>query len=47
MSVDMSGSHPEMDVEEHKSTYDGFIKASIVLIVLIAITLIGMAAFLL
>lgn len=47
MSVDMSGSHPEMDVEEHKTTYDGFIKASIASIVLIIITLIGMAFFLL
>ena len=47
MSFDMSGSHPAMDVDEHKSTYEGFIKGFVVSIVLITITLIAMAYFLL
>ncbi len=47
MSVDMSGSHPDMDVEEHKATYEGFIRVSIILGVVIAVLLAGMAYFLL
>ena len=43
----MSGSHPEMDVDEHVATYEGFIRGSIILGVVIIATLIGMAYFLL
>ncbi len=47
MSVDMSGSHPAMDVDEHKSTYEGFIRGCIVVTVVTIVTLIGLAYFLL
>ncbi|MGH1351800.1 MAG: aa3-type cytochrome c oxidase subunit IV [Methyloligellaceae bacterium] len=47
MSVDMSGSHPDMDVEEHKATYEGFIRGSIILGVVVIALLVGMAYFLL
>lgn len=46
MSVDTSGGHPAMDYKEHLSTYNGFIKGSIVLVVLVVALLVGMAAFL-
>ncbi len=47
MSVDLSDSHPEMDVEQHKRTYDGFIALSKYSAAAMAITLIAMAVFIL
>lgn len=47
MSVDMSDSHPEMDVEQHETTYEGFILATKICTVFIVLTLIAMAYFLL
>ncbi|RTL60551.1 MAG: aa3-type cytochrome c oxidase subunit IV [Hyphomicrobiales bacterium] len=39
MSIDTSNGHPAMDYPEHVRTYNGFIKASIFLIVFIALVL--------
>ncbi len=47
MSVDLSGGHPDMDYEEHRRTYKGFLIGSQVLIVLVIAILVGMAVFLL
>ena len=47
MSIDLSDSHPEMDVEQHKRTYDGFIAWSKYSAAAMAITLIAMAIFIL
>jgi hypothetical protein len=46
MSVDLTGGHPDMDYEEHKRTYKGFVMGAVVLVVFVAILLIGMAYFL-
>jgi len=39
MAVDPSGGHPAMDYPEHQRTYSGFLRATIVLIVLVAVIL--------
>lgn len=39
MSIDTSNGHPAMDYPEHVRTYNGFIKGSIVLIILVALIL--------
>jgi hypothetical protein len=46
MSVDTSQGHPAMDYAEHVRTYNGFIKGSIILVVLVTIILFGMLVFL-
>lgn len=46
MSIDTTGGHPEMDYPEHVRTYNGFIKGTIVLTVLVVLILAGMAIFL-
>ena len=46
MSIDTSHGHPAMDYKEHTRTYDGFIKGTVVLAVLIALLLLGMLFFL-
>lgn len=46
MSIDTSDGHPAMDYKEHVRTYDGFLRGSIVLVVLCALILIGMRIFL-
>ncbi len=46
MSVDTSGGHPAMDYAEHMRTYNGFIKGTVVLTVLVAVLLFGMLVFL-
>jgi len=35
MAIDTSGGHPAMDYPEHVRTYSGFLRATIVLIVLV------------
>lgn len=35
MTVDPSGGHPAMDYPEHMRTYAGFIRGSVVLVVLV------------
>ena len=46
MSVDTSGGHEAMDYREHIRTYNGFIKGTVILTVLVAIILLGMLIFL-
>lgn len=46
MSVDTSKGHPAMDYKEHIRTYDGFLKGSVALIVLVTAILVGMLVFL-
>ena len=46
MSVETTGGHPAMDYKEHYRTYDGFIKGTITLVVLVVLLLVGMAMFL-
>jgi hypothetical protein len=46
MSVDTSDGHPAMDYKEHVRTYEGFLRGSVVLIVLCVLLLLGMLIFL-
>ena len=46
MSIDTSDGHQAMDYAEHLRTYDGFLKATVILIVLVALILLGMLVFL-
>ena len=46
MSIDTSNGHPAMDYNEHLRTYDGFLKGTVVLIVLVLLILLGMLIFL-
>jgi hypothetical protein len=39
MAVDPSGGHPAMDYPEHLRTYSGFLRATIAVIVLVAVVL--------
>jgi hypothetical protein len=32
MAVDTTGGHPAMDYEEHKRTYTGFLRATMILV---------------
>jgi hypothetical protein len=40
MAVDPAGGHPAMDYQEHLRTYSGFLKGTVVLIVLVTIILV-------
>ena len=42
MSVDTSKGHPAMDYQEHERTYHGFIRATVIGIVLTVILLVVM-----
>lgn len=46
MSIDTSKGHPAMDYKEHIITYDGFIKGTVILVVLVTLILLGMLIFL-
>jgi hypothetical protein len=46
MSIDTTGGHPEMDYREHVRTYNGFVRGTVVLTVLVVLILAGMAIFL-
>jgi hypothetical protein len=46
MSIDTTGGHPAMDYREHERTYNGFVRGAIILTVLVALILAGMARFL-
>jgi hypothetical protein len=35
MAIDPSGGHPAMDYAEHTRTYSGFLRATVILIVLV------------
>ena len=39
MAIDTSGGHPAMDYPEHLRTYSGFLRATVVVIVLVALAL--------
>jgi hypothetical protein len=39
MAVDPSAGHPAMDYPEHLRTYSGFLKATVILVVLVAAVL--------
>jgi hypothetical protein len=39
MAIDPTGGHPAMDYPEHVRTYSGFLKATIGLVVLVALIL--------
>lgn len=46
MTIDTSDGHKAMDYREHIRTYDGFLKGTVVLVVLVALILFGMLIFL-
>jgi hypothetical protein len=46
MTIDTSGGHEAMDYREHVRTYNGFVRGTVVLTVIVALILAGMAAFL-
>ena len=46
MSIDTSDGHQAMDYPEHVRTFGGFVKGTAILIVLVALILLGMFAFL-
>jgi hypothetical protein len=46
MTIDTKGGHPAMDYPEHVRTYSGFVRGTVVLIVLVALILLGMLIFL-
>jgi hypothetical protein len=46
MAIDPSGGHPAMDYAEHTRTYAGFIRATMALIVFVALILLFMLFFL-
>jgi hypothetical protein len=39
MAVDPAGGHPAMDYSEHLRTYSGFLKATVILVVLVTAVL--------
>jgi hypothetical protein len=39
MAIDPTGGHPAMDYPEHLRTYSGFLRATLILIALVAVTL--------
>lgn len=46
MTIDTSAGHPAMDYAEHKRTYNGFIRGTMVLTGLVIFILASMAYFL-
>ena len=46
MSIDTSDGHEAMDYQEHIRTYNGFLKGTVVLVVLVGVLLLGMLIFL-
>jgi hypothetical protein len=46
MAIDPSGGHPAMDYAEHQRTYSGFIRATMAVIVMVALLLLFMLFFL-
>ena len=46
MKIDFSKSHPAVNIDDNRAFYEGFLRVSAVLIVLIALLLIWMAMFL-
>lgn len=46
MGVDLSGGHKDMDYDEHRRTYKGFLIGTQVLVVSVIVLLVGMLVFL-
>ena len=46
MAIDPSGGHPAMDYPEHLRTYSGFVRATMAMIVAVALILLFMLFFL-
>jgi len=46
MSVDTSNGHPAMDYAEHQRTFEWFVRGTLYVVVLVAVTLALMAIFL-
>jgi hypothetical protein len=46
MSIDTTDGHHAMDYPEHIRTYHGFVKGTVILVVLCALILLGMLIFL-
>lgn len=46
MSIDTSDGHEAMDYREHVRTYNGFVKGTVALVVLVGLILFGMLIFL-
>ena len=46
MTIDTSDGHKAMDYREHVRTYEGFLKGTVVLVVVTALILFGMLIFL-
>ena len=46
MTIDTSEGHKAMDYREHVRTYEGFLKGTVVLVVVTALILFGMLIFL-
>ncbi len=46
MSVDTSGGHPAMDYAQHKATYAGFVRGTVISTIFLVLLLAGMAFFL-
>jgi Bacterial aa3 type cytochrome c oxidase subunit IV len=42
MDIDTSNGHPAMDYKEHLRTYSGFLRASVIMTVLVSLLLIVM-----
>ena len=46
MTIDTTNGHPAMDYREHHRTYGGFLRATVALMVLVTLILLGMLIFL-
>ena len=46
MAIDTSEGHEAMDYREHIRTYNGFLKGTVILVVLVVLILLGMLIFL-
>lgn len=46
MGLDLSGGHQAMDYAEHSRTYKGFIRGTVVLVLMVVAILLGMFYFL-
>lgn len=46
MNIDFEKSHPAVNIDDKRALYEGVLRVTAVLIVLIALLLIGMAVFL-
>ena len=45
MNIDFDKSHPAMNIEDKRSLYEGFVRVSVISIVLLALLMIGLFIF--